>query len=87
MTDREQMAHDTRSRLAELEFEVAAVLGRTVIPLGQIFKMRVGSVIEFGPIEPAPVQIVVNERTIARGQLVRSGTNYGVMIRVSHDCD
>ncbi len=70
-----------------MEFEVAAVLGRTVMPLGQIFKMRVGTVVELGPIEPDPVQIVVNERTIARGQLVRSGTKYGVMIRVSHDHD
>lgn len=65
-------------RIADLELSVYAILGRTSIPLRDVFKLMVGSVIDLGKTITDPVDVVVNDRVIARGQVVICKGSYGV---------
>lgn len=67
-------------RIADLEFSVHATLGRTGIPLRDVFKLIVGSVIDIGKPITEPVDVVVNDRVIAQGQLVICKGSYGVKL-------
>ena len=67
-------------RIADLQFSVHAILGRTSIPLRDVFKLMVGSVIDIGKPIADPVDVVVNDRVIARGQVVIYKGSYGVKL-------
>ena len=67
-------------RIADLELSVHATLGRTGIPLRDVFKLMVGSMIDIGKAIADPVDVVVNDRVIARGQVVICHGSYGVKL-------
>ena len=67
-------------RIADLELSVHVTLGRTSVPLRDVFKLMVGSVIDIGKTIADPVDLVVNDRVIARGQVVTCKGSYGVKL-------
>jgi flagellar motor switch protein FliN/FliY len=67
-------------RIADLELSVHVTLGRTSVPLRDVFKLMVGSVIDIGKKIADPVDLVVNDRVIARGQVVTCKGSYGVKL-------
>ena len=67
-------------RIADLELCVHATLARTAVPLQDVFKLIVGSVIDLGKTITQPVDLVVNDRVIAQGQVVVCNGNYGVKL-------
>ena len=67
-------------RIADLELPVHATLGSTSIPLRDVFRLMVGSVIDIGKTIADPVDLVVNDRVIARGQVVICNGSYGVKL-------
>jgi len=67
-------------RIADLELSVHATLGRTSVPLRDVFKLMVGSVIDIGKTLADPADLVVNDRVIARGQVVTCKGSYGVKL-------
>jgi flagellar motor switch protein FliN len=70
----------TNSRLSHFSFPVRAVMGRTAAPLRDIFKMTTGTVVGLGKQLTDPVEILVNERLIAMGNVVLSNGRYAVRI-------
>jgi flagellar motor switch protein FliN/FliY len=66
--------------IASLRLRVHVALGRTKLMLQEVFAMAVGSVIELGRSVTDPVDILVNDSLIARGQVVLCGNSYGVKI-------
>ncbi len=64
-----------------LQLPVHVTLGRTTLPLRDICKLTVGSVIEFRRLVTDPVDVMVKDALIARGQVVVSAGNYGVKIQ------
>jgi flagellar motor switch protein FliN len=52
---------------------VQIVLGRATMPVSQLLSMSRGSVIELDKKIGQPVDIMVNDRLIARGELVKVG--------------
>jgi flagellar motor switch protein FliN len=66
--------------IADLLLQLHVTLGRTTLPLDSVLKLNVGSVIELGRAPNAPVDVVVNGRIIASGQVVACNGNYGVRI-------
>lgn len=66
--------------IASLQVGVQVVLGRTRRLLEDVFQMTVGSVIELGRSVNDPVDILINGRLIARGQVMLCGSSYGVKI-------
>nr|WP_156799350.1 FliM/FliN family flagellar motor switch protein [Oceanicola granulosus] len=55
--------------------EVNIVLGRSRMPISQLLKLSRGSIIELDKRIGEPVDMIVSDRLVARGDLVRVGDN------------
>jgi flagellar motor switch protein FliN/FliY len=66
--------------LRDVPLEVQALLGRTRKLVKEILKFNVGSVIELDKEAGEPIDILVNNKLIARGDVVEIDGNYGVRI-------
>ena len=54
------------------------VLGRAELPLRDVLKLNSGSIVELNRTISDPVEIIVNNCVIARGEVVVVEGNYGV---------
>jgi flagellar motor switch protein FliN len=66
--------------LMDVQLPVAIRFGETEMILEEIVKLGVGSVIELNSGIDQPVELVVNNRTLARGEVVTVDGFYGVRI-------
>lgn len=66
--------------LLDLPLEVTVELGRTRISLQELLKLDKGSVIRLGRTEGEPLDIQVNGRTVARGEVVVVNERLGVRV-------
>jgi flagellar motor switch protein FliN/FliY len=66
--------------LLDVELPIVVSFGETEMPLKEILKFGAGSVIELNKSVNDPVVIKVNEKPIARGEVVMVDGNYGVRI-------
>jgi flagellar motor switch protein FliN len=66
--------------ILDVELEVVVSFGETQMPLRDILKLGVGSVIELEKAVNDPVAIFVKDKPIARGEVVMVDGNYGVKI-------
>jgi flagellar motor switch protein FliN/FliY len=66
--------------LLDLELPVLVRFGSTKMLLKDLLKLDAGSVIEFNSQLGKPVEVLVNGRTVARGEAVVVQGNYGVRI-------
>jgi flagellar motor switch protein FliN len=71
---------DGLERLAEIDVEVTVELGESHIPIQQIMAWERDSVVELEPEEHDPVNVLVNGRLFATGEVVVVGDTYGVRI-------
>ncbi len=55
-------------------------IGRTEMNLKDILSLKKGSVIEFPKVVGEPMDVVISERLMARGEVVVVNENYGVRI-------
>ena len=68
------------SVLMDVQLPVAIRFGETEMILEEIVKLGVGSVIELNSGIDQPVELVVNNRILARGEVVNVDGFYGVRI-------
>ncbi|HEY9077919.1 MAG TPA: flagellar motor switch protein FliN [Anaerolineaceae bacterium] len=66
--------------LMDVNLQVKVELGRTRMPLKQILELQSGSVIELNKLAGDAVDIYVNERLVARGEVVVVDDKFGVRI-------
>src|SRR6516162_6871643 len=66
--------------LMDVQLPVAIRFGETEMVLEEIVKLGVGSVIELNSGIDQPVELVVNNRILARGEVVTVDGFYGVRI-------
>jgi len=66
--------------LKDVEMQISVELGRTRMPLGKILQLMKGSVIELEKLAGEPVDILVNGRCIAMGDVVVIDEHFGVRI-------
>jgi flagellar motor switch protein FliN len=66
--------------LLDVELPIAVSFGEAEMPLKDILKLGVGSVIELDKSLNDPVTVIVNRKPIARGEVVMVDGNYGVRI-------
>ena len=66
--------------LAGLKMNVSVELGRTELTVADILGLGPGSVIELDRVAGEPVDILVNDRLIARGEVVVVDENFGVRV-------
>lgn len=67
-------------RLLDVELDVIVRFGATVMPLRDVVRMGVGTMIELNRTVDEPVEILVNGRPLARGEVVVVDGYYGVRI-------
>ena len=68
------------SRVLDIPIEITAILGRTKMSLNEILELGRGSLIELDTLENQEVEILVNGKKIAYGQVVISQQNFGIKI-------
>ncbi len=66
--------------LLDVELPVSLSFGRTHLPLRDVLKLTSGSIVELNRSVCEPVEVIVNNCVIARGDVVVVDGNYGVRI-------
>jgi len=71
----------TMDLLLEVDLPVSVSFGRTQMRLKEVVKLTTGSIVELNRSINEPVEIIVNNCVIARGEVVVVDGNYGVRIK------
>jgi flagellar motor switch protein FliN/FliY len=66
--------------LLDVSLSVSVSFGRTFLPIREVLKLTTGSIVELDRAVNEPVEIIVNNCVIARGEVVVVEGNYGVRI-------
>ena len=70
----------TLDLLMEVELPVSVSFGRARLLLKDVLKLNTGSIVELNRAVSEPVEVIVNNCVIARGEVVVLEGNYGVRI-------
>ena len=66
--------------LMHVPLQVTAELGSCSMSVGEVLKLGAGSIIELDRLAGGPVDLLVNNKLIARGEIVAVDENFGVRI-------
>jgi len=66
--------------LLDIELPVTLRFGRKQMNLEDVLRLDTGSIVEFDRAVEDPVEVLVNDRVVARGEAVTVHGNYGVRI-------
>jgi len=80
MAAKQPAASTTAPLLMGVKLPIRVLVGRAQLPLRDIVRLGNGSVVELDCSPDDPVEIIVNDRVIARGEIVVVSGNYGVRI-------
>jgi flagellar motor switch protein FliN len=72
---------ETFDLLLDVELPVSVSFGHALIPLKEVLKLTTGSIVELSRAVVEPVDIVVNNCVIAKGEVVVIEGNFGVRIQ------
>jgi flagellar motor switch protein FliN len=70
----------TMDVLLDVELPVSVSFGRTQLPIKEVLKLTTGSIVELDRSLTEPVDVIVNNCVVARGEVVVIEGNYGVRI-------
>jgi flagellar motor switch protein FliN/FliY len=71
---------DAMTFLLNVPLEVTVELGSVSLPVAEILKLGTGSVVELDRPVNAPVDLLVNDRKIARGEIVAVDDRFALRI-------
>ncbi|MDH7481916.1 MAG: flagellar motor switch protein FliN [Armatimonadota bacterium] len=72
--------------ILDVSLDLSVELGRTSIPVRDVLQLGPGSVIELDKLAGEPVDIMVNGKLIARGEVVVVDENFGVRVTEIASC-
>jgi flagellar motor switch protein FliN/FliY len=67
--------------LLDIALPVSVSFGRTLLPIKEVLRLNSGSIVELDRAINEPVEVIVNNCVIARGEVVVIEGNYGVRIQ------
>ena len=76
----DKAAESSIALLNDVELDVKVELGRTEMEVDQVLRLNAGSVIELDKLAGDPVDILVNEQLVARGEVLVINDNFCVRI-------
>jgi flagellar motor switch protein FliN/FliY len=79
---KENSASRTLDLLLDVALPVCVSFGKTSLQIREVLKLNTGSIVELNRFVTDPVEVIVNDCVIARGEVVVIDGNYGV--RISH---
>jgi flagellar motor switch protein FliN/FliY len=65
----------------KLQVPVIVKLAERRLPVAEVLRLGVGSIIEFAKRNEEPLQLMVNNRAIAVGEAVKVGENFGLRVQ------
>ena len=68
------------ARMEEVEIEIAVELGRRRLPLAEILRLNVGSVVELDRMLGEPLGVYANGHLVAEGEAVVLGEQFAVRV-------
>ena len=68
------------SRLLKLQVPVIVTLAERRLPVSELLRLAVGSVIEFDKPSDEPLALQVNNKTVAAGVAVKVGEKFGLRL-------
>lgn len=71
---------DGLQRLAQVRVELSVEVGRTTMSLGEALALGPGSVIALDRMADQPVDLLVNGKLVARGEVVVIDSEYGLRV-------
>jgi flagellar motor switch protein FliN/FliY len=82
-SDAGQLALNSRTidLLLDVDLPVSISFGKTRLPMREVLKLTTGSIVELDRDVNDPVEVLVNQHLIARGEVVVVEGNYGVRIQ------
>ena len=75
-----QQASRTLDLLLDIDLPVSISFGKARLPLKDVYKLTTGSIVELNRSVNEPVEVLVNQHLVARGEVVVVEGNYGVRI-------
>jgi flagellar motor switch protein FliN len=66
--------------LMNVSLAVSAELGRCTMRVSDVLKIAKGSVVELDRLAGGPIDVLVNNRLVARGEVVAVGDRFGVRV-------
>lgn len=73
-------AQTNLSMLLDIELDLSVSFGKTELPMQEVLKLASGSIVELNRAVSDPVEVLVNNCVIARGEVVVVEGNYGIRI-------
>jgi flagellar motor switch protein FliN/FliY len=67
-------------RILKMEVPVIVKLGDRKLLLSEVMRLGVGAIIEFSKRSDEPLELLINNKTIALGETVKVGENFGLRI-------
>ena len=64
----------------DVPIKLTAILGRTKLPISEVLRLAEGSVLELEKAIGEPVELLVNDRLVARGEVVLVDHQLGVTL-------
>jgi flagellar motor switch protein FliN/FliY len=77
---RTSSSHENIDMLLDVELDVYIELGRTNLSIKRILELSPGSVVELDRMAGEPVDLLVNEKVVAKGEVVVVDENFGIRI-------
>lgn len=75
-----RQAPDNLDMVLDIRLVATARLGRVEMPLGEILGLGPGSIIEVGQMVDEPVELLINDKLVARGDVVVIDEKFGLRI-------
>jgi flagellar motor switch protein FliN/FliY len=76
----EPIKENSLNLLKDVPLKVVVELGRTVLKINELIELGVGSIIELNKLYGDPVDIYINNKMIARGEVVVIDEDFAVRI-------
>lgn len=67
-------------QLQDVALNIRLILGRTKMTIKELLELKAGKVVDLDRLAGEPVDLVVNDKVIARGEVVVIEENFGVRI-------
>lgn len=66
--------------IVDIPVQLTVELGRTKIPIRDLLQMAQGSVLELNGLAGAPMDVLINGRLVARGEVVVVNDKFGIRL-------
>lgn len=73
-------SHENIGMLLDVELDVFIELGRTNLSIKRVLELAPGSIVELDRMAGEPVDLLVNDKVVAKGEVVVVDENFGIRI-------